>query len=135
MADSSGPQKNWYSILGACPTDDIQELKQKYQKLILMFHPDKQRPDVSEGEAEQHMQRFIDVDQAWKILSNEESRKEYNLQLRAVYWLIFSLYTKCYTYSCRCGGEFILEKDDLQELETIVCCDSCSLSIEVKKVT
>ncbi|XP_016366912.1 dnaJ homolog subfamily C member 24-like isoform X2 [Sinocyclocheilus rhinocerous] len=82
MADSSGPQKNWYSILGACPTDDIQELKQKYQKLILMFHPDKQRPDVSEGEAEQHMQRFIDVDQAWKILSNEESRKEYNLQLR-----------------------------------------------------
>ncbi len=36
MVDSSGPQKDWYSILGACPTDDIQELKQKYQKLILM---------------------------------------------------------------------------------------------------
>ncbi|XP_059402215.1 dnaJ homolog subfamily C member 24-like isoform X3 [Carassius carassius] len=82
MADSSGPQKNWYSILGACPTDGIQELKQKYQKLILMFHPDKQRPDISEGEAEQHIQRFIDVGQAWKILSNEESRKKYNLQLR-----------------------------------------------------
>uniref|UniRef100_A0A8C2G6X9 DnaJ homolog subfamily C member 24-like n=1 Tax=Cyprinus carpio TaxID=7962 RepID=A0A8C2G6X9_CYPCA len=147
MADSSGPQKNWYSILGACPTDGIQELKQKYQKLILMFHPDKQRLDISEGEAEQHIQRFIDVDQAWKILSNEESRKEYDLQLRALElkqsWPVdaritlnemnWDCDTKCYTYSCRCGGEFILEKDDLQEMETIVCCDSCSLSIEVKK--
>lgn len=36
MVDSSGPQKDWYSVLGACPTDDIKELKQKYQKLILM---------------------------------------------------------------------------------------------------
>lgn len=36
MADSSCPQKDWYSILGARPTDDIQELKLKYQKLILM---------------------------------------------------------------------------------------------------
>ncbi|KTF88244.1 hypothetical protein cypCar_00009101, partial [Cyprinus carpio] len=113
------------------------------------FHPDKQRLDISEGEAEQHIQRFIDVDQAWKILSNEESRKEYDLQLRALElkqsWPVdaritlnemnWDCDTKCYTYSCRCGGEFILEKDDLQEMETIVCCDSCSLSIEVKKVT
>jgi len=37
MAESCGLtlHKDWYSILGACPTDDIQELKQKYQKLIL----------------------------------------------------------------------------------------------------
>ncbi len=38
-------------------------------------------------------------------------------------------------YSCRCGGEFILEKDDIKEMEMVVCCDSCSLSVEVKKVT
>ncbi|KAK9952215.1 hypothetical protein ABG768_018068 [Culter alburnus] len=149
MADTRGLHKEWYSILGACPTDDIQELKQKYQKLILMFHPDKQRPDISEGEAEQHLQRFIDIDQAWKILSNEESRKEYNLQLRAhelkQSWPVdahitlddmnWDCDTECYTYGCRCGGEFILEKDDAQEMETVVCCSSCSLSIEVKKVT
>ncbi|KAG1938161.1 Chaperone DnaJ-domain superfamily protein [Pimephales promelas] len=147
MAESCGLHKDWYSILGACPTDDMQELKQKYQKLILKFHPDKQRLDVSEGEAEQHLQRFIDVDQAWKILSNEESRKEYNLQLRAhelkQSWPVdahitlddmnWDCDTECYTYGCRCGGEFILEKDDTLEMETVVCCNSCSLSIEVKK--
>lgn len=55
------------------------------------FHPDKQRLDVSEGEAEQHLQRFIDVDQAWKILSNEESRKEYNLQLRGTFPPVYPL--------------------------------------------
>ncbi|XDV53087.1 hypothetical protein PO909_021676 [Leuciscus waleckii] len=113
------------------------------------FHPDKQRLDVSEGEAEQHLQRFIDVDQAWKILSNEESRKEYNLQLRAhelkQSWpmdahitlddMNWDCDTECYTYGCRCGGEFILEKEDTQEMEMVVCCNSCSLSIEVKKVT
>lgn len=36
MVDTCGLHKDWYSVLGACPTDDIQELKQKYQKLILM---------------------------------------------------------------------------------------------------
>lgn len=43
--------------------------------------------------------------------------------------------TECYTYSCRCGGEFILDQEDTQEAETVVCCDSCSLSIEVQEVT
>lgn len=36
MADFNGPQKDWYSILGANPSDDMQEIKQKYQRLILM---------------------------------------------------------------------------------------------------
>nr|XP_055048180.1 dnaJ homolog subfamily C member 24 isoform X3 [Misgurnus anguillicaudatus] len=148
MADFNGLQKDWYSILGASPTDDIQEIKQKYQKLILMFHPDKQKPGLSEGEAEQLLQKFIDVDQAWKILSDEKSRKEYNLQLRACElkqsWPVDAHVTlddmnwdtdgECYTYSCRCGGEFVLYQEDTQEAETVVCCDSCSLSIEVQKV-
>ncbi|KAA0724505.1 Zinc finger-containing protein 3 [Triplophysa tibetana] len=149
MADSNGPQKDWYSILSANPSDDIQEIKQKYQKLILVFHPDKQRPGLSGGEAEHLLQKFIDVDQAWKILSDERSRKEYDLQLRACElkqsWPVdahvtldemnWNADTECYTYSCRCGGEFILDQEDIQEAETVVCCDSCSLSIEVQKVT
>lgn len=34
------------------------------------------------GEAEARMQRFIEIDQAWKILGNEETKKEYDLQRR-----------------------------------------------------
>lgn len=33
---ASDLKKNWYFVLGAAPTDDLQELKQKYQKLVLM---------------------------------------------------------------------------------------------------
>lgn len=34
------------------------------------------------GEVEERVQRFIEIDQAWKILGNEETKKEYDLQQR-----------------------------------------------------
>ena len=33
-------------------------------------------------EAEEHLLRFIEVDQAWKVLSNQETKRAYDLQLR-----------------------------------------------------
>ncbi|KAI1904603.1 hypothetical protein AGOR_G00007320 [Albula goreensis] len=140
-------QKDWYAILDSSPSDSIQELKQKYQRLALLYHPDKQGPDVAAGEVEQHVQRFIEVDQAWKILSNEETRRAYDLQLRAhklkQSWPVDAHIClddmECdedehiYTYSCRCGGQFIIGKEDVEEEESVICCDTCSLSIEVKR--
>lgn len=46
------------------------------------YHPDKQSADVPAGELEERAQRFIEVDQAWKILGNEETKREYDLQRR-----------------------------------------------------
>lgn len=46
------------------------------------YHPDKQEADVPAGEVEKRVQRFIEIDQAWKILGNEETKKEYDLQQR-----------------------------------------------------
>ncbi|KAF7707643.1 dnaJ homolog subfamily C member 24 isoform X1 [Silurus meridionalis] len=151
MMNAPDLEKNWYSILGATPLDELQELKQKYQSLVLKFHPDKQNPGLSEEEAGLRLQRFIEVDQAWKILSSEESRREFDLQLRAYElkqsWPLDACITledmnwdsenECYSYSCRCGGEFLLEKEDAEgdEGAAVVCCDTCSLSIEVKRAT
>uniref|UniRef100_A0A8B9VDH0 DnaJ heat shock protein family (Hsp40) member C24 n=1 Tax=Anas zonorhyncha TaxID=75864 RepID=A0A8B9VDH0_9AVES len=75
-------QKDWYKILGAKPSDSPGELKRKYQRLALLYHPDKQQADVPAGEMEERVQRFIEIDQAWKILGNEETKKEYDLQQR-----------------------------------------------------
>ena len=36
MAFEQIPRKDWYSILGADPSASVSDLKQKYQKLILM---------------------------------------------------------------------------------------------------
>ncbi|XP_021119637.1 dnaJ homolog subfamily C member 24 isoform X1 [Heterocephalus glaber] len=80
MALEQGPAKDWYGILGAEPSANVSELKQKYQKLILMYHPDKQSTAASAGTPEECLQKFIEVDQAWKILGNEAARKEYDLQ-------------------------------------------------------
>ncbi|XP_076119828.1 dnaJ homolog subfamily C member 24 [Alosa pseudoharengus] len=147
MAKQHPKQIDWYSVLGASPTDGLQELKQKYQKLVLLYHPDKQGLDVAPGDADQRLQQFIEVDQAWKILSNAETKREYDLQLRAQElkqsWPVdaqvfledmdWDSDTQSYTYGCRCGGEFIIGTEEMVEEEAIVCCDTCSLSIEIKR--
>ncbi|KAF3821969.1 hypothetical protein GH733_007343 [Mirounga leonina] len=47
------------------------------------YHPDKQSADVPAGTVEECIQKFIEIDQAWKILGNEETKKEYDLQRHA----------------------------------------------------
>ncbi|XP_053245966.1 dnaJ homolog subfamily C member 24 isoform X2 [Podarcis raffonei] len=115
------PNKDWYSILGAEPSDSLIELKRKYQKLILSYHPDKQSTDVPAGEVEARMQRFIEIDRAWKILGNEETKKEYDLQRRDDH---------CYSLICRCGGKYTVSQKEAEEV-SLVCCDTCSLLIEI----
>ncbi|XP_060227730.1 dnaJ homolog subfamily C member 24 isoform X1 [Meriones unguiculatus] len=88
MAFEQTLKKDWYSILGADPSANVSDLKQKYQKLILLYHPDKQSADVPAGTMEECMQKFIEIDQAWKILGNEETKKKYDLQRHVeVGWL------------------------------------------------
>ncbi|XP_078271007.1 dnaJ homolog subfamily C member 24 [Rhinoraja longicauda] len=138
-------QKEWYKILGADPSDSLQELRQNYQRLILLYHPDKQSADVPAGELEERAQRFIEVDQAWKILGNEETKREYDLQRREVAmtqkWPVDAQVLledmswieadQNYTYSCRCGGDYILPVEEAEENMFLVCCNTCSLSIEI----
>ncbi|XP_045379686.1 dnaJ homolog subfamily C member 24 isoform X2 [Camelus dromedarius] len=121
MAFEQIPKKDWYRILGADPTASVSDLKQKYQKLILMYHPDKQSADVPAGTVEECIQKFIEIDQAWKILGNEETKKEYDLQRHDDH--SFSL-------SCRCGGKYSVSKDEIEEV-TLISCDTCSLIIEL----
>uniref|UniRef100_A0A8C5NJV1 DnaJ heat shock protein family (Hsp40) member C24 n=1 Tax=Junco hyemalis TaxID=40217 RepID=A0A8C5NJV1_JUNHY len=80
MALGRMEQKDWYKVLGAKPSDSPAELKRKYQKLALLHHPDKQAAGAAE--AEERGQRFLEIHQAWKVLGNEETKQEYDLQQR-----------------------------------------------------
>ncbi|XP_015718980.1 dnaJ homolog subfamily C member 24 [Coturnix japonica] len=136
--------KDWYQILGAQPSDSPAELKRKYQRLALLYHPDKQKADVPAGEVEERVQRFIEIDQAWKILGNEETKKEYDLQQRennlTKEWPVHAQISledmswnedeQCYTLSCRCGGSYAVSKSESKDV-SLVCCDTCSLVIEI----
>ncbi|XP_046890879.1 dnaJ homolog subfamily C member 24 [Hypomesus transpacificus] len=157
MTHANRSQKDWYSVLEAVPSDGLQELKQKYQRLALLYHPDKQGPDVSEEEAAGRLLRFLEVGQAWKVLSNQDSRREYDLQQRASQLkqhlpvdahvglddMSWDQDKEVYTLGCRCGGEFCIGREELEgeeeegeeaeEAAAVVCCDTCSLSIEVSR--
>ncbi|XP_036181617.1 dnaJ homolog subfamily C member 24 [Myotis myotis] len=144
MAFGQIPKKDWYSILGANPSASMADLKQKYQKLILMYHPDRQSADVPAGTVEECIQKFIEIDQAWKILGNEETKKEYDLQrheddlrnmgpVGAQVYLEEMSWNKddqSYSLSCRCGGKYSVSKDEAEEV-TLISCDTCSLIIEL----
>lgn len=59
-----------------------------YSPLLIFdwqYHPDKQSTDVPAGTVEECLQKFIEVDQAWKVLGNEETKTQYDLQRRGRY--------------------------------------------------
>ncbi|KAL4641994.1 hypothetical protein GN956_G10564 [Arapaima gigas] len=141
-------RNDWYYVLDASPSDGLIELKRKYQRLALLYHPDKQSPDLAAELVQQHMQRFIEIDQAWKILGNEETKRAYDLQRRAKElkqsWPVdahiclddmsWDDEEQAYTYNCRCGGLYIIGTQEAEEA-SVICCDTCSLSIEVQRAS
>ncbi|XP_043915520.1 dnaJ homolog subfamily C member 24 [Protopterus annectens] len=143
--DGKKQQKDWYRILGAEPYESQAELKLKYQKLALLYHPDKQSADMPAGEVEELVQRFIEINQAWKILGNEKTKKEYDVQRREdelmknglIYTVVhledmdWNDDEQCYIYRCRCGGEYLISKEDAKNTVSVVSCDTCSLTLEV----
>ncbi|XP_004638110.1 dnaJ homolog subfamily C member 24 [Octodon degus] len=144
MAREQMPKKDWYGVLGADPSADVSDLKQKYQKLLLMYHPDKQSTATPAETLEEHRQKFIEVGQAWKVLGNEELRKEYDLQrhedeLRSVGPVHAHVYLeemswnedeRSFSLSCRCGGTYSVCEQEVAATG-LVPCDTCSLMVEL----
>jgi len=78
---SSGGSRNaaqdeddYYAILGLKKTATSKEIKSKYRKLALKYHPDK----VSEDEKEKAEEKFVKVSEAYSVLSDEEKRGIYD---------------------------------------------------------
>ncbi|TDH66356.1 hypothetical protein CCR75_001717 [Bremia lactucae] len=69
--------KNYYKILGVSRNSDAKEIKKAYRKQALEWHPDK-HTDKSELEREKVEKRFLDIAEAYEILSNDENRAKYD---------------------------------------------------------
>ncbi|KAJ3597103.1 hypothetical protein NHX12_003503 [Muraenolepis orangiensis] len=141
MSEQS-PPKDLYSALGAGPLDSLQQLKDKYKQLALKNHPDRLR-GLCSSEAEAGLQRFLEAEQAWRILGDQEARSQYDLRRKD---------DNSFTYACRCGGEFLITGEELSSEQVlkqgtqgneeeheedyrgaVVCCDTCSLSVCVSQ--
>lgn len=64
--------KDFYKILGVAKNASQDEIKKTYRKLAKEFHPDA-NPDNARAEA-----RFKEVSEAYDVVGNETSRKEYD---------------------------------------------------------
>jgi curved DNA-binding protein CbpA len=66
------PKKDYYRILHIKPSATGEEIKIAYRKLAKQYHPDR-NPGDSLAAAE-----FANIAEAYSVLSDEESRKQYN---------------------------------------------------------
>ncbi|KAI8373865.1 Sec63 Brl domain-containing protein [Blakeslea trispora] len=62
-----------YEILGIREGATLSEIKKTFKKLSLVYHPDKAKA----GEEEKNEERFIDITKAYKVLTDEDTRRNY----------------------------------------------------------
>ena len=63
---------NYYEILEITENADVSQIKKKYRKLAMKYHPDKNSGN------EEAVKKFREITQAYEILGNEKKRKEYD---------------------------------------------------------
>ncbi|PKS10276.1 hypothetical protein jhhlp_002027 [Lomentospora prolificans] len=69
---------NPYDILGISDSSNEKEIKSKYRKLSLKFHPDKLKPDASKNETIESLNaRYVEITKAYQALTDEEIRNNY----------------------------------------------------------
>ncbi|MFN8263249.1 MAG: DnaJ domain-containing protein [Chitinophagales bacterium] len=72
-------RKDYYYILGVKKNATIHEIKEAFRKLSLKFHPDMNK----ENDSNFWSDRFIELKEAYDILSDENKRKEYDKNIEA----------------------------------------------------
>lgn len=73
--------KNHYSSLGVSVKATQSDIKSAYYKLSMMYHPDKNKESGAE-------EKFRDITEAYEILSNVTTRKNYDRGIDPVDLLI-----------------------------------------------
>ena len=64
--------KDYYKILGVDKKASSEEIKKKYRKLALQYHPDRNKGN---NEAEN---KFKQISEAYAVLGDAEKRKQYD---------------------------------------------------------
>lgn len=67
--------KNYYSILGVPPTANQQDIRKAYREKAKLYHPDVNKNNDAH-------KIFIDIGEAYEILYNSDTRKQYDDFLR-----------------------------------------------------
>ncbi|WP_100182226.1 DnaJ domain-containing protein [Candidatus Nitrosotenuis aquarius] len=74
MQDSALP--NYYRVLGVSMEATQEEIKAKFRQLAKEYHPDKSKDEKS-------AELFAEINKAYEVLSDEETRKDYDKYYKA----------------------------------------------------
>ena len=69
--------RTYYEVLEVDSEASLKDIKKAYRRLALEHHPDRNR-----GNEEEAGKRFRDISEAYEVLSDEDSRKEYDYSLK-----------------------------------------------------
>lgn len=69
---------NYYEVLGVSENADVSEIKKKYRKLAMKYHPDRNSGD------ENATKKFREVTEAYEILWDEKKREEYDCRRKNI---------------------------------------------------
>lgn len=74
--------RNWYQVMGLDDHAPAAEVRSAYLRLARSLHPDRhaESPAAERSIAERRMR---EVNAAWAVLGNEESRRVYDIGLRS----------------------------------------------------
>jgi len=97
-------QTDYYQILGVAEDATIEEIKKKWLKLSLIHHPDKEGGDEK---------MFAKINEAYKVLSNPETRKKFNDSIAKTYDQLRDTEHRDTLYHV--NQEFVIHTDDRVE--------------------
>ena len=69
---------DFYKVLGVSHSEEDKKIKVAYYKLAQKYHPDKIDPSTSEAEKTKFEEKFKNISQAYDILKDEATRKQYD---------------------------------------------------------
>lgn len=69
---------NYYEVLNVSENADISEIKKKYRKLAMKYHPDRNSGDKNTTK------KFREITEAYEILGDEKKRKEYDYKRKNI---------------------------------------------------
>lgn len=146
---ASGTDLDLYTVLGVNPSATKDEIKERYQQLVLRLHPDKGGEHPVEHLPADARVTFDQVVKAWKVLGDDEERRRYDALLRVaavdeedrsnvyktVDWAEMEVDNEFRCYPCRCGQDFQLCDEDLEDIgddpSILLYCEVCPLMLEV----
>ncbi|KAH7050967.1 hypothetical protein BKA57DRAFT_459961 [Linnemannia elongata] len=140
--------KDYYAILDVSQDASLAEIKQQYQRLLLIHHPDKQlqqQTAPANGISGLKLIPLQDIKEAWECLREPNHRAFYDSSLQAMRLhangqvhddidlddMDFDEEAGSYTSPCRCSGEYIISEDELELGVDTVVCSTCSLIVRI----